>query len=102
LSGEVAAGLAECVQTGPLPAGTLSRLGCDAVIQTALTAPSGAVLDLGRAVRTVTPTQRKALVARDRGCVVPGCAAPIAACDAHHITWWRHGGHTDLANLGSL
>jgi hypothetical protein len=23
----------------------------------------------------------------------------VAACDAHHVSWWRHGGGTDLDNL---
>jgi hypothetical protein len=92
-------GRAECVQTGPLPAGTLARLGCDALLQAVVLSTSGAVLNLGRTVRTVSAAQRKALIARDRGCIIPGCTAPLAACDAHHIQWWRHGGATDLQNL---
>ena len=92
-------GMAECVQTGPLPAGVFTRLGCDALLQAVILSTSGAVLNLGRAVRTVSAAQRKALTARDQGCVVPGCTAPLAACDAHHVKWWRHGGPTDLHNL---
>jgi len=57
------------------------------------------VLHLGRAQRTVTPPQRRALTARDRGCVIPGCDAPAPWCDAHHVTWWSRGGTTDLDNL---
>jgi hypothetical protein len=59
------AGLAECLQTGPVTPGTLGRLACDAVLQAVLTAPSGAVLALGRSVRTVSAGQRKALIVRD-------------------------------------
>jgi hypothetical protein len=77
----------------------LARFACDAVLQTALLAKNGAVLDLGRDVRTVSPAQRRALVARDRGCVVPGCTAPAHLCEAHHIVYWRHGGATDITNL---
>jgi N-acyl-D-aspartate/D-glutamate deacylase len=80
----------------------LARLSCDAVLYKVLTSPTGAVLDLGRAVRTVTPAQRRALTARDRGCIIPGCTAPLAACDAHHIHYWRHGGRTDITNVRSL
>jgi hypothetical protein len=93
------AGLADCLQTGPLASGALGLLTCDAVLQAVLTTPSGAVLDLGRAVRTVSAAQKKALIVRDRACVIPGCTAPVAACDAHHVRWWRHGGSTDIANL---
>ena len=87
------------MQTGPVSALTLQALACDAVLQSAVLDRSGAVLDLGRSVRTVSAAQRRALVARDRGCVIPGCHAPPGVCDAHHVRWWRHGGATDLQNL---
>jgi hypothetical protein len=76
----------------------LARLSCDAVLQRVLLAPSGAVLDLGREQRTVTAAQRRALVARDGGCVVAGCTAPPGWTDAHHVTWWSGGGCSDLAS----
>ena len=94
-----AAGLADCRQLGPVDPGTLGLLACDAIWQLVVMSPAGVPLDLGRAVRTVTTAQRRALIARDRGCIIPGCAAPVGICDAHHVTWWRHGGPTDLANL---
>jgi hypothetical protein len=100
-TGTTAAGMADCVQTGPLTPGTLGLLGCDALLQAVFLTPSGAVLNLGRTVRTASTAQRRALLARDRGCVVPGCTAPLAAVDVHHITYWRHGGGTDLDNVGS-
>ena len=56
-------------------------------------------LDLGRTARYANRAQRRALTARDRGCAFPGCDRPHHACDAHHITWWEHGGPTDLDNL---
>ena len=56
------------------------------------------VLDLGRETRLVNRALRRALVARDRGCVFPGCERPAVWCDAHHITWWEHGGPTNLEN----
>jgi hypothetical protein len=99
-----APGLATCTRIGPLTPTTLGLLGCDAAFQAIILTRSGPgtaprVLDLGRTVRTVTRAQRRALIARDLGCVVPGCAAPPQACQAHHVTYWRHGGATDLANL---
>lgn len=93
------AGRADCEQTGPITPAVLERLTCDAVLNRVLTAPNGAVLDLGRAVRLATSAQRRALAARDRGCVVPGCRRPPTWCDAHHVIPWHRGGPTDLGNL---
>lgn len=60
----------------------------------------GEPLDAGREIRTANRAMRRALVARDGNhCAVPGCDRPVGWCDAHHITWWTNGGHTDLANL---
>ena len=93
------AGRAHCEQTGPIDAATLERVVCDAALHRVLTAPSGAVLDLGRSVRLATPSQRRALAARDLGCVVPACSRPPSWCDAHHVVPWHRGGPTDLGNL---
>ena len=92
-------GTAHCVQTGPIPPATLQALACDAVLQAVVLDRSGAILDLGRTVRTVTPAQRRALLGRDRGCVIPSCHAAPSSCEAHHVRWWSTGGATDLDNL---
>ena len=84
---------------GPVSAWLLARLSCNAGLQRVLLAPAGGVLDLGRRVRLATPSQRRALVARDGGCVIPGCTAPPEGCDVHHLVPWSRGGPTDLANL---
>jgi len=84
---------------GPLSAGAVLRLACDATISPVLTAGPSEVLDLGRSVRLVSPAQRRALVVRDRGCVWPDCDRPPAFTDAHHLRHWIDGGATDLANL---
>ena len=97
-----AAGWADCAQTGPIGPGTLGRLSCDAILSRVLLAPDGGVLNLGRGVRTASPAQRKALAARDRGCVIPGCTATPGMCEAHHVTWYRNGGRTDITNLALL
>jgi HNH endonuclease len=59
-------------------------------------------LEVGRTSRVVQPAQRVALAVRDGGCVFPGCARPLAWCEAHHLRHWLHGGPTDLANLALL
>jgi Domain of unknown function (DUF222) len=90
---------AECEQLGPIGPTLLGRFACDAVMQRVLLAPHGAVLDLGRETRTVNRAQRRALNARDRGCVVPGCGAPPEWCEAHHVIYWRDGGLTNIDGL---
>jgi hypothetical protein len=84
---------------GPVDPATLELLACTATVRAALLAPTGAVLDLGRTQRLATPAQKTALLARDRGCVIPGCVVPGDGCDAHHVIWWTRGGPTDLDNL---
>jgi hypothetical protein len=97
-----AAGLAECVRIGPISSGTLGRFLCDAVLQTVVLDRAGAVLNLGRRVRSATRAQRSALTARDRGCVIPGCPAPPFMCEPHHVREWSRGGPTDITNLALL
>jgi len=59
------------------------------------------VLDVGRTERLATPKQAKAISLRQGGiCALPACRHPIA--HNHHITWWSHGGRTDLDNLIGL
>ena len=99
-SGVAPVGRAQCVQTGPLTRAALAQHLCNAVLTRVMFAPnSRALLNLGRAVRTVTPAQRRVLTARDKGCVIPSCLVPATGCQAHHVRWWRHGGGTDLENL---
>ena len=59
-------------------------------------------LAVGRTARTATLAQRRALAARDRGCVIPGCSIPAEACQAHHLVDWAAGGPTDVSNMALL
>ena len=82
---------------------TVRRLCCDANIIRIVTDGDSEILDLGRTVRTAPPKYRRALAARDRGCVFPGCDRPPGHCRAHHIRWWdRDHGETSLQNLALL
>jgi hypothetical protein len=56
-------------------------------------------LAVGRTHRHATPAQRRALAARDQGCLIPGCQVPAEACQAHHLTPWSDGGETTLENM---
>ena len=77
---------------------TARRLACDAVIGVLSADLNGVPLSVGRASRYFGGDLRQALNVRDRGCAFPGCDAPPAACDAHHVKPWWDGGHTSLAN----
>jgi hypothetical protein len=59
-------------------------------------------LAVGRTARTATPAQRRALAARDKGCIIPGCGIPAEACQSHHVEDWAAGGNTDLPSLALL
>jgi hypothetical protein len=57
---------------------------------------NGSPLDVGRAQRLIPPRMKKALIARDRRCRVPGCNVPAERSDAHHLDPWILGGRTEL------
>ena len=83
-----------------VPANRLQRLLCDAVITPLAQGSEGQPLWMGRSVRTATNAQRRALVARDRGCAFPGCHRPVSWTDVHHVQEWdRDHGPTDIDNM---
>jgi hypothetical protein len=57
----------------PIPAAAVRRLACDAHLIPVVLGTDSVPLDLGRQYRLVTPPLRRALIARDRGCAMPGC-----------------------------
>ncbi len=76
---------------------TSQRLSCDASLVHMRHDADGAVIDVGRKTRTIPPSIRRALAARDTGCRFPGCTS--RRCDAHHVDHWADGGATSLDNL---
>jgi hypothetical protein len=82
-----------------LPAAAARRIACDCGIVPVVMNGASVPLDVGRTRRLVTPKQRVALTARDRGCAFPSCGRPGRWSDAHHITSWLDGGTTNLNNL---
>jgi Domain of unknown function (DUF222)/HNH endonuclease len=83
----------------PIAAATVRRLACDAGVTRVLLGPDSAVVDVGRSRRLPSGPTRRALAARDRGCVWPGCERSASWTSAHHLEHWAQGGATDLANL---
>jgi hypothetical protein len=92
-------GHATLVDTGDqLSAATARRLCCDAQIIPIVLGGDSQILDVGRARRCVDGPLRVAVIARDRGCIHPGCTNPPRWCDVHHVIAWWNGGSTSLDN----
>lgn len=89
---------AECAFGAVVGTTWAQRLSCDAQVSRIVFGPAGEVLDSGRAVRTFSAAQLRAITARDKHCIWPGCDAPPGWCDAHHIVHWANGGPTSVAN----
>ena len=102
VQGREGAPAAELDLGGPIAAETARRLGCDAGVTRVVFGANSAVLDVGRATRVPATATRRAVQARDRGCVWPGCHRPASWGEVHHLRHWAQGGSTDLANLVTI
>ncbi|AXR72956.1 HNH endonuclease signature motif containing protein [Auritidibacter ignavus] len=83
---------------GPLSAAELRIASCEAELIPVVFGGRSEVLDIGRARRQFSLKQYQAVVARDRGCTVPGCTIPALWCQIHHCQPWSHGGSTAVDN----
>jgi len=99
LMGLVGAPAADMEFSLPISAKKVQRIACDCSITRILLGSDSAIIDVGRARRTVHPALLRALKARDRRCRWPGCDHPRTCTDAHHLLHWIHGGATELDNL---
>jgi hypothetical protein len=92
--------------TEPVPMSTVEMLGCDSDVVVTLFTEGGGVLNQGKTQRLASRRQRRALAARDGGCVIPGCRVPPSRCQAHHVVPWVSRdflpGRTDIDNLALL
>ena len=70
---------------------------CAGAVQYYATNSKGKIIELGSRQRIFTTNQRRAILARDGGCVIPGCQTPADWCEIHHVTPHALGGatHTD-------
>lgn len=85
--------------SGPVPRAVLQRLAADCELTRVIFGPDSQILDVGRTARTFTGHLRRAVIARDRACVVDGCDAPPSIGQIHHaVTRWADGGTTSTDN----
>ncbi|MHC8497032.1 MAG: HNH endonuclease, partial [Actinomycetes bacterium] len=78
----------------------IDRMLCDGVVNPYLVNTQGHLVASLPAIRTVPPHVRKAIHIRDQHCRFTGCTSRID--EAHHITFARHGGQTEMTNLIGL
>jgi len=71
---------------------------CDASLTAVLFDGPGRVLDANDATERWSTRQRRAIAARDRGCVFPSCGRPPRHCDIHHLHHLALGGPTRTDN----
>lgn len=71
-------------------------------LELALVHPQEGPVNLYRAERFANRKQRDLARLASPVCPVPGCRHGADACEIHHITAWRNGGETNLANLAPL
>ncbi|WP_173923365.1 HNH endonuclease signature motif containing protein [Agromyces sp. Marseille-P2726] len=74
------------------------HLMCTGGIQTVVVDDRGAILQLGSPERCFTAHQRRAILLRDGGCLIPGCSVPASWCEIHHVVPDVDGGPTHPDN----
>lgn len=79
-----------------IPPDDLRRKLCDANVIPMVLDGKGQILDLGRAARFFPDYMRQAILARDGGCIVPGCTVPPEHCEIHHLKPYSEGGLTRI------
>ena len=83
---------------GSVPAETVRRLACDAAL-TRITGRGELEAEISHASRSIPPSTRRAVEARDRRCVAGSCDRPPQWTDCHHLRHWTQGGPTIPPNL---
>lgn len=81
---------------GHAPARVAAQTGCTGTIQRVVM-DEGRIVGISTANRVFTVHQRRAIIARDHECPIPGCHTPATWCEIHHVTEHSRGGptHTD-------
>ncbi|PXA70678.1 HNH endonuclease signature motif containing protein [Cryobacterium arcticum] len=83
---------------GPVSMKSINQMIDNGGMQPIFFGGNGAVLGLGSKARCFSPLQRKAITARDGGCIIPGCTCPPQWCEVHHVEPWQYGGRTHVDN----
>jgi hypothetical protein len=82
----------------PISMRTITQMIDNGGMQPVFIGANGAVLGLGSKTRCFSPLQRKAITARDGGCIIDGCDCPPQWTEVHHVVPWQYGGKTEITN----
>ena len=79
-----------------VPVSVAAQVACSGAIQRVLM-DEGRIIGITTTDRIFTVHQRRAIIARDKECLIPGCHVPASWCEIHHVTEHARGGptHTD-------
>ncbi|AXL11571.1 HNH endonuclease [Microbacterium foliorum] len=79
-----------------VPVSVAAQIGCSGTIQR-VEFDAGRIIAITTTDRVFTVHQRRAIIARDRECLIPGCHVSASWCEIHHVTEHAKGGptHTD-------
>jgi len=80
----------------PVPLSVATHTACTGAIQRVLF-DEGRIVGITTTDRVFNAHQRRAIIARDKECLIPGCHVPASWCEIHHVTEHARGGptHTD-------
>ncbi|MFB7251537.1 DUF222 domain-containing protein [Microbacterium sp. NPDC056234] len=81
----------------PVPSSVAAHLACQAMIQRVLF-DEGRIVGITTTDRIFNAHQRRAIILRDKECLIPGCHVPATWCEIHHVHEHSHGGPTSTSN----
>ncbi|GGE93330.1 HNH endonuclease signature motif containing protein [Mycetocola zhadangensis] len=77
---------------------TVERAICHAEIVAILLGADNVPFESSISMRLFNRRQRRALAARDGGCMFPGCDRPVSWTEAHHIVPWKKSNKTEVVD----
>lgn len=81
-----------------VPLGAADHVACAGGVQRVLFDDNGAIVAIGTSARIFNARQRRAIVLRDRECLIPGCDVSAEWCEIHHVDEHAQGGPTHTSN----
>ncbi|PRB04318.1 HNH endonuclease signature motif containing protein [Microbacterium sp. MYb64] len=81
-----------------VPLSVAQHTACAGGVQRVLFDEQGQIVSIGTTARIFNATQRRAILLRDRECLIPGCHVPATWCEIHHVREHAEGGPTHTGN----
>ncbi|MCI2265378.1 HNH endonuclease signature motif containing protein [Sediminivirga luteola] len=85
-------------ESGRISVRAAEHTACDGAVERVIHDDAGRVVSVETMGRVFTAVQRRAIAARDGGCVIPGCGVRPEWCEVHHVRAWADGGQTHTDN----